>query len=613
MTSSKLKPLLILTLSYLIISCAQQQASGPSGRLPSEQHSAPEHSGGFSSEQLYQQSRLYSGEAQQRHLLNTAVQAIHEQNYLLALAITENLKDSHYPVIRRHIQLPLLQAYLGSAQLNHAAKMIEATKLTDIAETDISEYLWQTAGYLTTRQRHLAAAETLLKLDAQPDAHQQYPELSTLLWQHLNALTSSELLNLKTGASRRTQGWLELAEISRRYIGQTESLQQALRDWQRRYPMMPAVDDLPENLQQLLTLQPYQPQKIAVLLPLSGQYRQHAQAIQYGLLTAASQSGKHQTTELLFINSQQTPDELKQQLLAQQIDFVIGPLLREEVDILSHQEDWSWPTLFLNSRDDQAASRPGQFYFALSMEDEAAQMAQLFQHKNYQRPVVISARNPVSQRMLQHFSQQWQQLGNSQPEHYQFSAKEELEALVTQLLETDKSKERVREVANLIGGKVEADPHSRLDIDAIYLIADPVQTRLFKPFIDVSVSQTAPRLPVYASSRSHSTAIDRTDQRDLNGLTFTEMPWMLNEQNSRTLRQQYLQLFPEQDETLQRLFAMGYDAYQLIAILKQQQQLPALIFPGLTGQLTLTPAGSIQRRLSWAGYRNNRLNSVQEP
>ena len=165
----------------------------------------------------------------------------------------------------------------------------------------------------------------------------------------------------------------------------------------------------------------------------------------------------------------------------------------------------------------------------------------------------------------------------------------------------------------MLADKLEADPHSRLDIDAIYLIADPVQTRLFKPFIDVSVSQTAPRLPLYASSRSHSTSLDVTDLRDLNGLTFTEMPWMLGEQNSVELRQQYKQLFAEQDETLQRLFAMGFDAYQLIGSLRQQQQLPSTLFAGLTGQLQLQPDGSLLRQLSWASYRNNRLLPLQEP
>jgi outer membrane PBP1 activator LpoA protein len=136
---------------------------------------------------------------------------------------------------------------------------------------------------------------------------------------------------------------------------------------------------------------------------------------------------------------------------------------------------------------------------------------------------------------------------------------------------------------------------------------------MFKPFVDVSVSPTAPRLPIYASSRSHSTSLSSTDLRDLNGLTFTEMPWMLGEQSSVELRAQYQQLFKEQDETLQRLFAMGYDAFKLVGSLRQQQQLPSAVFPGLTGQLRLSPDGSIVRQLSWASYRNSRLSAVQEP
>ncbi len=606
--SSKLKPLLILTLSYLTISCAQQTTSGPSSPLSPVGGGALQSE--FNAEQLYLQARDLSGEKQQYHLLNTAKQALQEQNYLLALAITENLKNSPFQVIRRHNQLPLLQAYLAAGQQNYAGKMIDSIPLSDVAETDINEYLWVSANYFTERQRYLAASKVLLQLEANTTAAKEYPELTTILWQNLNGLSSSEISTLRTGASARTTAWLNLAELSRRYIGQSENLQQAFHDWQRRYPMMPSLEDMPENIQKLITLQPYKPEKIGVLLPLNGQYRQHAQAIQYGLLAAASQ---HNATTLVFIDSQQTPAELMQQLNDQQVGFVIGPLLRDNVDLLNRQPEWHWPTLFLNSQDNQASAQPERFYFALSMEDEASQMAQLFHQKDYQRPIVISARNPVSQRMQQHFSQQWQQFGHNAPESYQFSAKEELEALVTQLLETDKSRERVRNINSLVTGKIEADPHSRLDIDAIYLIADPVQTRLFKPFIDVSVSQAAPRLPVYASSRSHSTTIDRTDQRDLNGLTFTEMPWMLNEQSSRQLREQYQQLFPEQDETLQRLFAMGYDAYNLVSVLKQQQQFPALNYQGLTGQLTLTPSGTIQRRLSWAGYRSNRLAAVQEP
>ncbi|MDP5150557.1 penicillin-binding protein activator [Rheinheimera baltica] len=559
---------------------------------------------------MYQLAGNYQQVSQQEHLIKTARQALIDEDYLLALAITENLKHSnHKPIVQQNTLL-LLKAYLATNQQQSLSLLLENTDTDNVPVADKAEFLWLISQQHSNQLRYLAACRTLLQLEQQQDALLLYPQYPDLLWQNLSALSDSQLETLATDASYNTAAWLSLAQLSRRHIGQPEALQQAFADWQRRYPTLPALEHLPAGVQQLIHLKPYQPQRVAVVLPLSGQFRPHAQALQYGILAAATNQG---IANLVFIDSQQSAVEIQQQISQAQAEFVIGPLLKEQVDSISQLTDWNWPTLFLNNKDSNYDAKPEHFYFALSMDDEAAQMAQLFSQKNYQRPVVISAASNVSLRMQQRFTAQWQQLGNTAVEQHQFSSKEELENLISRLLETDRSRERVTQISNLMPQKLEADPHSRLDIDAIYLIADPVQTQLFKPFIDVSVSETAPRLPVYASSRSHSTGLDTTDQRDLNGLTFTEMPWMLGERSSSVLRQQYQQLFSEQDEALQRLFAMGYDAYQLIGSLRQQQQVPATVFSGLTGQLRLNNNGSIVRQLSWASYRNNRLRPLQEP
>lgn len=607
-TSSKFKPALFLCLSGILAGCAQGPATAPRSSVDTPAVNKTDEQP-YSARELYQLARNYQAEPQHYHLLKAASQALAEEDYLLALAITENLKQSPYPLVRRQNMLLRLKAYLATRQQHSLMQLLDKIELDQIAESDRAEFLWLAGQYQSQQQRYLAACRSLLLLEQQDGALQNFPQYPDLLWQNLSALSDSQLEGLRTGADYNTAGWLNLALLSRRYIGQPEALQQAFADWQRRYPTLPALSQLPDAVRQLINLTPYQPKRIAVLLPLQGQFRPHAQAIQYGILAAASSK---QATSLVFIDSQQSPEAMQQQIEQAQAEFVIGPLLKEQVDNVSKVDNWAWPTLFLNSKDNNI-TKAEQFYFALSMEDEASQMAQLFAQKNYRRPVVISSANNVSVRMQQHFAAEWRKLGNDAPEMHQFNSKEELETLINSLLETDRSRDRVKQISSLLPQKLEADPHSRLDIDAIYLIADPVQTRLFKPFVDVSVSQTAPRLPVYASSRSHSTSLDSTDQRDLNGLTFTEMPWMLAEQGSVELRQQYQQLFADQDETLQRLFAMGYDAYQLVGSLRQQQQLPATVFPGLTGQLRLTPEGSIVRQLSWASYRNNRLRPVQEP
>lgn len=616
--TSKLKPLFIVTLAALLSSCAQKPPAPSDATLdlPIQAPSEPVLTETQSAEALYLKARQYQGEAQQLHLLKAAEAALQEQNNELALAITDTLRQSDSSLIRQRNQVLLLQAYLQHNELALAEQLIQQTTLSQIPVADQPAYLWTSARLYQRQQRAYPAARSLLQLDAMQNSNNtilaNYPELHEHLWQQLSAISTSELTSLKVGAGQRTLGWLNLLEIVRTYLGSPEQLNLALEDWQRRYSQLPKLSQLPEALQQQLALKPYQPKRIAVLLPLAGQFQQHAKAIQYGLLAAATNENSSQR-QLIFIDSQQSLPELQQQLAAQQIDFVIGPLLREQVEAVNQLTDWHYPTLFLNSRDSRWQTQPDRFYFALNMEDEAAQMAQLFAQKNYKRPVVISARNSISQRMQQHFSQQWQALGHTAPESHQFDAKEELEALITKLLETDSSRERIRLISGLIPGKVESEAHSRQDIDAIYLLADPIQTRMLKPFVDVSVNPNAPRLPIYASSRSYSSGGDANDLRDLNGLTFTETPWLLSEQHSLQVRDQYLQLFPEQDETLQRLFAMGYDAYQLIGSLKQQQQLPTLSYPGFTGRLTVNQDGSINRQLSWASYRNNRLTAVQEP
>ena len=611
-TSSKLKPALFLCLTGLLSSCAQSPQA-PAPLTPEKPTEQPVTDRQLDARSMYQLAANYSAVQQQEYLLQIADQALQEQDYLLALAITETLKHSTERAIVAQTYLPLLKAYLATAQHASLTQLLQNTAIGQVAAPDQAEFLWLSATAHSKQQSYLNASRNLLRLAALAPTYND-AGYTDLLWQNLTALGDTELQNLRdnaiTDGNTHAQAWIDLTFISRRYIGQPDELQQAFANWQQRYPHVFALAPLPAAVQQLLTLSPYQPQRIAVLLPLSGQFKPHAQAIQYGILAAASNSADK---TLVFIDSQQDSLAIEQQVLQAQADFVIGPLLKDQVDRISQLENWPWPTLFLNSKDSTAQSKAEQFYFALSMEDEAAQMAQLFSQKSYRHPVVISAASNISLRMQQRFAERWQQLGHESVELHQFNSKEELETLISSLLETDKSRDRVKQISNLMPQTLESDPHSRLDIDAIYLIADPVQTRLFKPFVDVSISQTAPKLPVYASSRSHSTNLDSTDQRDLNGLTFTEMPWMMDAPASRKLREQYQQLFPEQDETLQRLFAMGFDAYQMIGSLKQQQQMPGTIYPGLTGRLRLDASGNIVRELSWAGYRKNRFSPVTEP
>ncbi len=524
-----------------------------------------------------------------------------------ALAISYHLKNSHHVSIRSENMLPLLQGYLLNQQFQAAEQLLQQSRLTDVPLADQKQFTTLAANYYQSQQQLVNAVNWLLTQDELAGNSNADAAMQLLLWQHLIQLAPEEMAQLTQQARPRAQAWLELLQTALAFHGDQASMQQAFQNWQSRHPSMPAITDLPEAITSLAQTQPFQPARLGVILPLSGPMKALGESVQLGLIAASTDA----TRKLIFIDSQQDANTIYQALQNAKVDFVVGPLLREDVDKVQALPEWPWPTLFLNSKPQDKTAAANQFYFALSVEDEAVQMVELFRQKQYQHPVLIHAVNPIGQRMAQQFREQWQQQNGKPVESYSYSSQDELRQLINTFLETSASTERVKELEKLSGRPVKAEMHSRLDVDAIYILADPAQTRLFKPFIDVTVSPTAPALPVYASSRSHSLAIDRTDIRDLSGMTLTEMPWLLPMQPKPALRTEYDQLFAEQDETQQRLFAMGHDAMQLISRLKQQQQFPALVFHGLTGHLRLTEQQQIQRQLTLAQYRRGKLEILQ--
>ena len=542
----------------------------------------------------------------QRELLTQAKAAL-STDPKRSLAITYQLQQSVYSQIRAQNQLPLLQAAIAVQQNNLLAQLATQTTFTDVPEADRQAWTLALSQYFNQQDDNVSATRILLTLDAWLGNHAD-STAQDLLWQQLVKLSDAELRELGQQDHPRAQAWLELLQLTQGFAGDQLAIQQALTDWRQRHPMLPSLDKLPKDIQLLSQTPAYNPERIAVLLPLSGPLKALGDAVQYGMTAAAVK----QKRTLIFIDSAKPATELHAAVTAAQVQFVIGPLLREDIDKIQQLPDWQWPTLFLNGKGD-AAAKPEQYFFALAWEDEANQMVQVFRQRQYQHPVLIYAVNPIGQRMAQHFQQRWKDSGGQPVETYSYSSQEQLQGLINKFLEAEASEERAKEINRLIGQSIKAELHSRQDIDAIYLIADPVQTRFFKPFIDVTVSPTARRLPIFTSSRSHSLKVDKTDQRDLAGLTMTEMPWLLPQAATATaLRQEFDSLFVEQDEQLQRLFAMGHDALMLVGHLKQQQQFPAMAYHGLTGSLRLSDGHSVSRQLTLAQYRQGKLQLLDK-
>ncbi len=434
------------------------------------------------------------------------------------------------------------------------------------------------------------------------------PDLNKALWQNLQQLSSYALERFNRGSVVQ-QGWVNLALYHQVYLGAPVELDQAINNWQRRYPTHPAMAVLPKRAAELIAIEPINIERLVVLLPQSGANERLGDALKAGVLAALDNSN---ITETVFLDEMLTTTELEAKLAELKPNFVIGPLLKANIDKLAADQTLiDYPALHLNSFEGQRTS--GQhFFFALKPEHEVQQALEHFLAQGYQKPMLLAPNSSAGQRLVDYFNMQWQRYSETKPQIGLYTSKKDMPTTIAGLLEVDKSKERIATVKSLFKQEVESETRSRRDVDVIYILGDAIETRLIKPYLDVNVSTFAERIPLYASSKSHSKQIDRTDKGDLDGLYFTELPWMLSAQvANQTLRQQYNSLWPEQVDISQRLFAMAYDSVAMLNDITQLSMIPGRQYTGLTGQLSITSDGQINRQLNWAQYKNKQIKPVQ--
>ena len=66
-------------------------------------------------------------------------------------------------------------------------------------------------------------------------------------------------------------------------------------------------------------------------------------------------------------------------------------------------------------------------------------------------------------------------------------------------------------------------------------------------------------------------------------------------------------LWPQTQDSLLRLFALGYDAYNLVPKLRHLKLLPITSVKGLSGELSISADGEVHRVLPWAKVAQDRV------
>lgn len=409
------------------------------------------------------------------------------------------------------------------------------------------------------------------------------------IWEGLRAAGPVEV---PPGAGPLVAGWLELGNAVATHAGDPFAERAAMLRWRERHTGHPANDILLRALLAEYGETVRMPQRIAVLLPLSGQLASAGAALRDGLIGGYFDYGDAaEGTEIVFYDTAGAgADTVYRRAVEEGANFVVGPLVKDEVERVANLAAAGPPTLALNYLP-EGAPAPGNLYqFALAPEHEATRVAQRAVAEGFYHAIALVPANNWGQRILQAFATELEARGGVllTREAYDPSATD-FSAAIEPALHLDRSHARHRALVAATGRQMEFEPRRRRDVDFIFFAAQATQARLIKPQLRFHY---AGDLPVYATAAAYAHDPDRN--RDIEGLVFATTPWLLNDRpESQALQATIGRYWSGRVDARNSLYAMGYDAWRLVPLLARGNT--SLSLPGLTGQLTLDETGRVRR------------------
>ncbi|HGY9589968.1 TPA: penicillin-binding protein activator [Vibrio harveyi] len=427
-------------------------------------------------------------------------------------------------------------------------------------------------------------------------------EISSRIWMNFGSYSENELTALQTEPSEDVlDGWLQLAIYAKTLSSNIPQLKNTLEHWLSENPSHPAAVYTPAEIQNILSLEIVKPNNTALLLPLTGKFAPQAQLIRDGFIFAMmnDQARDPGATLTVIDTHAYSADQIKQRLINENIDFVVGPLQKENVEKLQATLDGSEtgvkiPTLALNIPEEVQAGTD-MCYLALSPEQEVAQAAKYLFSQGYQFPMILAPNGAYGQRVVEAFNEEWSKYSSNKVATSYFGDKRQLQKNINGVFGLQESQQRIAQMQSLMRISLESQPRSRRDVDAVYIVARSSELTLIKPFIEVAINPDAKPPKLFSNSRSNSGG---ATYEDLSGVAYSDIPMLINP--DPTIATQMNELWPDQSNMEKRLEALGMDAYKLLGELPQMKLLPGYSVDGQTGVLSINNNCVVQRELDWA-------------
>ena len=433
------------------------------------------------------------------------------------------------------------------------------------------------------------------------------------LWQGLIASNPETLRAAADVATEpEVRGWLSIGALAASTGQQGLGWSNGVAQWRQSYPRHPANSML-DGLEVPDAADLEYPQQIALLLPLSGSAASAGQAIQNGFFgayfAAAGGLDTRQTVKVYDVVTEGGASAAYSTAVEDGAQFVVGPLLKQDVTELANDTLVPVPVLTLNYLADDALAPPGLYQFSLAPEDGAAAVAQRAILDGHSRALALVPNSSWGRRMFTSFATAFEALGGIVLDSRSYSTgNPDFSRTIEDLMSLTGSVKRYQRLRANIGGPLQFDPRRRQDAEFIFLAAEAPAGRLLKSQLKFHYSGD---LPVYSTSAIY--AMDGRSDSDLNGVMFADVPWLIDPQPwIRSVPPTFAEHWPEQ-RRLGRLHAMGFDAYHLIGSLFAAQGNAFREIDGATGRLYLDEDGRVHRYLAWARFERGAPVALPEP
>ncbi|MCG7488751.1 penicillin-binding protein activator [Vibrio sp. Of14-4] len=539
------------------------------------------------------------------------------QNDWLIMALKAAIKSNDYTqsdlLIRRLARQDLSHMQQAEWQLARTELLIKQAQYDEAlnnlnfdASWKLADVQWQAyhqvKAQLFNRQTNYFEAARELVASAKYAQPSLQKGISQSIWDNLSQYNQYQITEFTANRDEEVlDGWLQLSIYTKTLSANLSQLKNTLEKWLEENPNHPAALYTPSGIIDLLNLEVTKPVNTALLLPLSGKFSKQAQLIRDGfILEMMNDTQRDENASLTIIDTNNTTvEQLEQTLVEKRIDFVVGPLIKSNIDKLTQaQSSFSQPlpTLALNIPDNLESGN-NTCYLALSPEQEVSQAAKHLYSQGYRYPLILAPKGSLGVRVVEAFEQEWKKHSNNHVAVNLFGDKRQLQKDINKVFGLQESQQHIAQMESLLNIPLKTQPRSRRDIDAVYIVAGNAELTLIKPFIEVAVNPDTIPPKLFSNSRSNS---GRQQYEDLSGVMYSDIPLLV--QPNESLEAQMELLWPKDSNSEKRLQALGMDAYLLMEQLPQMKIVDGYTLQGNTGLLSLSSDCVVQREISWAEY-----------